>query len=70
MIFIDTSAFIARYVNRDQYHTEAIAHWRHLQQERRPCFTSSFVLDETFTLLARRATYDFASTRARNIWFF
>jgi predicted nucleic acid-binding protein len=31
------------------------------------CYTSNFVLDETFTLLARRASYAFAAQRARNI---
>ena len=30
--------------------------------------TSNFVLDETFTLLGRRAGYGFAAQRARNIY--
>ena len=30
--------------------------------------TSNFVLDETFTLLGRRAGYSFAAQRARNIY--
>ena len=30
-------------------------------------FTSNFVLDETFTLLARRSTHTFAVERARNL---
>lgn len=67
MIFIDTSAFIARYVEHDQYHAEAVDHWRQLRQERRRCFTSNFVLDETFTLLARQTTYEFAATRAQQL---
>ncbi len=65
MIFVDTGAFLARYVERDQYHDAAIEHWRVLQKDRRQLFTSSFVLDETFTLLARRTTYPFAVERAR-----
>ena len=32
------------------------------------CVTSNFVLDETFTLLGRRAGCNFASQRARNIY--
>ena len=64
MIFVDTGAFLARYVERDQYHDAAIEHWRVLQKDRRQLFTSSFVLDETFTLLARRTTYPFAVERA------
>lgn len=35
---------------------------------RERCFTSNFVLDETFTLLGRRAGYRFAIQRARNIY--
>ncbi len=68
MIFIDTGAFLARYIERDQYHDAAAKHWRTLQNDRRPCFTSNFVLDETITLLARRSTYEFAAERARNLF--
>jgi uncharacterized protein len=32
------------------------------------CVTSNFVLDETFTLLARRASYSFAAEKARIIY--
>lgn len=67
MIFIDTGAFLARYVANDQHHAQALLAWDELTQTRRRCFTSSFVLDETFTLLGRRAGYGFAAERARNI---
>lgn len=67
MIFIDTGAFLARYIERDQYHEAATQHWRKLQNDRRRCFTSNFVLDETITLLGRRSTYEFAVERARNL---
>ena len=68
MIFIDTGAFLARYIERDQYHGAATEHWRTLQSDRRQLFTSNFVLDEMFTLLARRSTYQFAVERARNLF--
>jgi predicted nucleic acid-binding protein len=68
VIFIDTGAFVARYVERDQYHNAATEHWRFLQSDQRQCFTSNFVLDETITLLARRSTYEFAADRARNLY--
>ena len=68
MIFIDTGAFLARYIQRDQYHVASVEHWRTLQNDRRQAFTSNFVLDETFTLLARRSTYEFAAQRARNLF--
>jgi predicted nucleic acid-binding protein len=68
VIFIDTGAFIARYSKRDQYHVEAIARWNVLQSQCRPCFTSSFVLDETITLLGQRTSYQFAAERAKHLW--
>ena len=68
MIFVDTGALIARYVQRDQYHDEAVQLWRILQNDARLCFTSNFVLDETITLLARRSTHQFAAERGRNFY--
>lgn len=68
MIYIDTGAFIARYLKRDQYNDTAITCWKNLQTQQERYFTSNFVLDETFTLLGRRAGYKFSSQRARNIF--
>lgn len=68
MIFIDTGAFLARYIERDQYHDAAAEQRQTLQNDRRQCFTSNFVLDETITLLARRSTYEFAAERAQNLY--
>ncbi len=68
MIFIDTGAFIARYLERDQHHGAAISQWQRLQNEGRSCFTTNYVLDETITLLARQSTYSFASQRAHNLY--
>lgn len=68
MIFIDTGAFLARYVQRDQHHAMATAFWDTLTRENVPCFTSSLVLSETLTLLGRRATYLFAAERARQLY--
>ena len=67
MIFIDTGAFLARYLKGDQNHREALDAWEKLQKSFGRYYTSNFVLDETFTLLARRAGYAFAAERARNI---
>ncbi len=68
MIFIDTGAFLARYIQRDQHHLAATAHWLTLKDGSRRCFTSNFVLDETITLLGRRADYHFAAQRARQLY--
>jgi predicted nucleic acid-binding protein len=67
VIFIDTGAFLARHLASDQHHGAAVAAWSELAAATTPCFTSNFVLDETFTLLARRAGYGFAIERARNL---
>ena len=68
MIFIDTGAFIARYVERDQYHNRAVECWSILEKARDRCFTSNAVLNETFTLLGRFDGYPFAAQRAANIY--
>lgn len=68
MIFLDTGAFIARFIQNDQYHQQAIRSWELLGQQDTKCTTSNFVLDETFTLLGRRAGNQFAHDRALNIY--
>ena len=60
MISIDTGAFLVRHIRRDQYHRRARAAWKALSRLPWRCYTSNFVLDETFTLLARRASYPFS----------
>ncbi len=68
MIYIDTGAFLARYLSRDQYHGQANSFWNSIRKKGEACTTSNFVLDETFTLLGRRAGFSFAAQRARNIY--
>ncbi|HSP05807.1 MAG TPA: VapC toxin family PIN domain ribonuclease, partial [Acidobacteriota bacterium] len=68
MIFLDTGAFLARYLERDQHHSKALSGWKKLSERANALFTSNFVLDETFTLLGRRAGYTFAADRARRIY--
>lgn len=67
MIFVDTGAFLARYVSKDEHHRRARRAWSEIERSRRRCFTSNFVLDETFTLLGRRTSYPFAAERARGL---
>ena len=68
MTFIDTGAFLARYLPADQHHKAATALWNKIRLTHERCVTSNFVLDETFTLLARRANYAFAAEKARIIY--
>jgi predicted nucleic acid-binding protein len=65
VIFVDTRAFVARYVQRDAEHPRARRAWAEIERTGSRCFTSNFVLDETLTLLGRRASYAFAAERAR-----
>ena len=64
MIFVDTGAFLARYLTRDQHHAAARAAWDELAAGSSRMHSSNFVLDETFTLLGRWAGHDFAADRA------
>jgi predicted nucleic acid-binding protein len=69
VIFVDTGPFLARHVSKDQLHAKARRAWKDLERAKpSPLFTSSFVLDETFTLLARRTSYVFAAERAEAIY--
>ena len=68
MIFVDTGAFVGRYIERDQHHRAATAAWRQIERERSRLVTSKHVLDETFTLLGRRAGNGFAAERARSVF--
>ncbi|MBI3272315.1 MAG: PIN domain-containing protein [Planctomycetes bacterium] len=68
MLFIDTGALLARYIERDQHHGEAKLAWAQLQKHAERCATSNFVLDEFLTLLARRTSYAFAAERARVVY--
>lgn len=68
MTFVDTGAFLARYVQRDQHHAAAVAYWSELAASEAPFFTSNLVLSETLTLLARRTSCRFAAERARQLY--
>jgi predicted nucleic acid-binding protein len=68
MIFIDTGAFLARYLRKDQHHRSALSAWERLGSKPENCATSNFVLDETFTLLSRWVNHEFAVQRAKNIY--
>jgi uncharacterized protein len=68
VIFIDTGAFIARFVERDQYHAAAIAFWNELAASGLRCLTSNLVISETLNLLARRTTHDFAARQGLELY--
>jgi uncharacterized protein len=65
LIFADTSAFLALYRKRDQYHRQAARIWPKLEF---PAFTSNHVIDEFATLLARWVGYTDAADRVQDIY--
>ncbi len=67
-IFIDTGAFLAKYIEKDQFHSQAAEIWKTLENKSMKIVTSNFVLDEMFTLLARQANYHFSAQIARIIY--
>jgi predicted nucleic acid-binding protein len=68
MIFIDTGAFIARYVGTDQHHVQAQRVWRQIEETRPVCVTSNLVLSETLTYLGRRVNYNFAAQKGKILY--
>lgn len=68
MIFIDTGPLLARTLAQDQYHDKAVKLWEKIYKNQESCTTSNFVLDEFFTLLARKVNYSYAAERAKNIF--
>jgi hypothetical protein len=69
LIFVDTGAFLARYLSSDALHSRATRAWKELERRKpRKIFTSHDVLDETLTLLARRANYSFAAERGKHLF--
>lgn len=68
MIFVDTGAFVGRFLANDQYHEAALRLWDRVEHADETCVTSSLVLAETITLLARRSTPAFAVEKARLVY--
>ncbi|MEW6482568.1 MAG: PIN domain-containing protein [bacterium] len=67
MIFVDTSAFIARYIEKDQYHKKALIKWKKIIGKSK-LYTSNHIIDETITLLLRKTTSTFAIEKAKILY--
>lgn len=65
LVFVDTGAFIAKYLANDSQHSKSLEIWKKL--EKFNLLTSNHVFDETMTLLGRRAGYSFAAERGEAI---
>jgi len=66
MVFVDTSAFCARYARGDAHHQAASRLWEELDGT--PLITTNHILEETLTLLARRVGYAFAANLANHVY--
>jgi uncharacterized protein len=68
LIFVDTGAFVAIYLQGDQYHSHAFPLWKQLLASGERLYTSNFVLEETITLISRKGGYEFAVRKARTLY--
>jgi predicted nucleic acid-binding protein len=66
-VFVDTGAFLAKEIKRDQHHSEAAALWARLGVHPEALYTSEHCMDETATLLARRTSYAFAADWGKDL---
>src|SRR3954465_2773930 len=56
MLLVDASAWIALFNPRDDRYWQARAFWTRLARERAQLLTSYYILDESYTLLRRKAS--------------
>ena len=68
MIFVDTGAFLARYLKRDQYFDRAQLRWSSIRAENIPLVTTNLILVETANLLARRSRPDIVVGKIKSIY--
>ncbi len=64
-LFIDTAAFLAKFSLRDSNHKEVLKLWEKASVGDYQFFTSNYVLEEFFTLLAKRVDYKYAGDVAK-----
>lgn len=67
-LFIDTGAFYARYVARDEHHETAKALWQKIQKDRVGCVTTNFVVSEMISLMVYRFGNEKALQVARELY--
>lgn len=67
-IFIDTGAFLSRHLENDQFHDISVNFWKEIENQEYAYFTSNFIINETLTLLGRRAGNKFAVKVADHLY--
>ena len=68
MIFIDTGAFLSRFIVKDSYHKKSLQLWKKIESRKIICYTSNFIIDELATLLIRRTGADFCYDKINRIY--
>ena len=56
-VFVDTVAFCALTIPKDQHNLTAKSVYKQIQKEKAVIFTSDYILDETYTLLKNRSSH-------------
>src|SRR3954467_12177189 len=64
-LFVDTGAFVARILVRDQHHHASAQGWKSLEDIQVKLFSSEHILDEAVSLLIRQAGAGYAVRWAR-----
>src|SRR6266850_3019937 len=65
-LFVDTGAFVARILSRDQHHKASRRAWQTLEDIDVRLYSSEHVLDEAITLLTRQAGAEYAADWGRD----
>ncbi|HNU98723.1 MAG: PIN domain-containing protein [Verrucomicrobia bacterium] len=65
-VFVDTGAFVARVLPRDQHHAASRRGWETLEHVDVRLYSSEHVLDEAVSLLIRQAGAEYAARWARD----
>lgn len=69
-VFIDTSAFLALYIENDDFHRQAIEALAQLRVISSSLITSNFILDESYTFIrarqGKKAALDFGQVLVNN----
>jgi predicted nucleic acid-binding protein len=66
-LFLDTSFVVALHASDDQSHRHAVDGWLSVLSQRRRLITTTFILDETATLLNARGLHELAVTAGTQI---
>ncbi|MCB9398454.1 MAG: PIN domain-containing protein [Acidobacteria bacterium] len=67
MIYVDASAFLARYLSADRHHAQALKAFLKIQKNNLPIATSPFAIEETLTLLSRHTPMKFTEDIAQGL---